>query len=144
VSTVSCVRPSRLGSHRRPRQAHGPWPVPDIGLEAIEDEKKTCGIRKSGLIFTNGSGNPIGKSTLWMAWNAAATKVRPTRLRTICGTTSHRCTFAPAPIKALQVLLGPKNAAETWDTCGHQLHRPIQCSTPAASYRAYTPECEEP
>lgn len=70
--------------------------VTDIVLETIEDQKKTYGIHKSGLIFTNGSGNPIGKSTLWMAWNTAAKKVKTDAAPTTCGTTSPRCTSAQA------------------------------------------------
>jgi integrase len=94
--------------------------VPDIVLDAIEDQKKTYGIHKSGLIFTNSSGNPIGKSTLWMALNTAATKVKadatPHDLRHYFASMHIR---AGTSIKALQALLGHKNAAETWDTYGH-------------------------
>ncbi|MGY0540805.1 tyrosine-type recombinase/integrase [Nocardioides sp. YJ-D4] len=94
--------------------------VPDVVLEAIEDQEKTYGVHKSGLIFTNSSGNPIGKSTLWMAWNTATKKVKtdatPHDLRHYFASMHIR---AGTSIKALQALLGHKNAAETWDTYGH-------------------------
>ncbi|MFJ9391304.1 tyrosine-type recombinase/integrase [Nocardioides sp. NPDC101246] len=94
--------------------------VPDVVLEAIENQKETYGVHPSGLIFTNSSGNPIGKSTLWMAWRTAATKIgtdaTPHDLRHYFASMHIR---SGTSIKALQALLGHKKASETWDTYGH-------------------------
>lgn len=95
-------------------------PVDDLVIEAVAAHLAEYPTDQSGLIFRSAIGTPLRPSTLWMAWNKAATAVgtdaTPHDLRHYFASVLIR---AGLSIKAIQRLLGHKSAVETLDTYGH-------------------------
>jgi integrase len=95
-------------------------PVDDVVIEAVAAHLAEHPTNGSGLVFRSAIGTPLRPSTLWMAWNHAATSVgtdaTPHDLRHYFASVLIR---AGLSIKAIQRLLGHKSAVETLDTYGH-------------------------
>lgn len=95
-------------------------PVDDVVIEAVAAHLAAYPTNESGLVFRSAIGTPLRPSTLWMAWNKAASSVAtdatPHDLRHYFASVLIR---AGLSIKAIQRLLGHKSAVETLDTYGH-------------------------